>query len=134
MGEGLGERVTDAPNRLGFAKVLRRSMTDAERLIWMHLRAARFGEWKFRRQVPLGPYIVDFVCFKARLIVEIDGGQHVERAHYDDARTAWLASQGLRVIWFWNDDVLIRTDDVLAAIWEALAPSPPPLSHEGRGA
>ena len=68
------------------------------------------------------------------LIVELDGGQHVERAPYDSARTAWLSAQGLRVIRFWNDDVLVRTDDVLAAIWEALAPSPQPLSRKGRGA
>jgi very-short-patch-repair endonuclease len=127
MGEGLGERVNDMPNGLGFAKVLRRSMTDTERLIWSHVRAGRFGEWKFRRQVPLGPYIVDFVCFRARLIVELDGGQHVDRAEYDADRTAGLEARGFRVIRFWNHDVLLRTDDVLAAIWAALDPSPPPL-------
>jgi very-short-patch-repair endonuclease len=109
-------------------------MTDSERLIWTHLRAGRFGDWKFRRQVPLGPYIVDFVCFKARLIVELDGGQHVDRADYDAARTAWLEARGFSVIRFWNSDALAFTDDVLAAIWESLAPSPQPLSHEGRGA
>jgi len=134
MGEGLGERVNDMPNGLGFAKALRRSMTDAERLIWMHLRAGCFGEWKFRRQVPLGPYIVDFVCFKARLIVELDGGQHAEQGAYDAARTAWLQARGFRVIRFWNHDVLLRTDKVLGAIWDALAPSPQPLPHEGGGA
>jgi very-short-patch-repair endonuclease len=122
------------PNGLGFAKALRRSMTDAERLIWMHLRAGRFGEWKFRRQVPLGPYVVDFVCFRARLVVELDGGQHVERADYDSARTAWLDANGFRVIRFWNHDALLRTDDVLAAIWDVLSPSPQPLSRKGRGA
>ncbi|PIF89551.1 very-short-patch-repair endonuclease [Acidovorax sp. 62] len=109
-----------------FTKNLRQNMTDAELLLWKHLRAHRMGDQKFRRQQPLGPYIVDFVHFAQRLIIEADGGQHAGAAH-DAARDAWLQSQGFRVLRFWNNDILLRTDAVLEAIWAALhlqAPSP----------
>src|SRR3954465_11451881 len=96
------------------AKSLRAETTDAERLLWRHLRGHRFEGRKFKRQEPLGAYIVDFVCHDARLIIEIDGGQHVEQAAYDEKRTAFLAAQGYRVIRFWNNEVLGQTDDVLA--------------------
>ena len=110
-----------------FTKNLRQNMTDAELLLWKHLRAHRMGDQKFRRQQPLGPYIVDFVHFAQRLIVEADGGQHAGAAH-DAARDAWLQSKGFRVLRFWNNDILLRTDAVLEDIWAALhlqAPSPP---------
>ena len=88
------------------ARRLRKNMTDAERVLWRELRAARLGGYRFRRQTPLGKYVVDFVCLEARLVVEVDGGQHVERQEEDARRTAWLESQGFRVLRFWNNEVL----------------------------
>ncbi len=98
-------------------------MTDAEHRLWLYLRAHRFVDAKFRRQQPLGPYIVDFVCMKAKLIVEVDGGQHMDRPE-DLVRDAWLRSNGYRVVRFWNHDVLSDTDSVLERILELLHPSP----------
>ncbi len=118
-----------------FTKQLRRNMTDAEKLLWRHLRAHRLAEQKFRRQQPLGPYVVDFVHFAARLIVEADGGQHNAIAH-DAQRDAWLKAQGFRVLRFWNNEILLNTDEVLAVIFEAVggSPSPPaPLPRGERG-
>ena len=109
------------------ARKLRANQTDAERRLWSVLRNRRLGTYKFRRQHRLGIYFVDFVCIEHRLIIEADGGQHVDSA-YDDKRTAWLMSQGWRVIRFWNDDILANTEAVILAIVEALdsptAPSP----------
>ncbi|MBV8468085.1 MAG: endonuclease domain-containing protein [Burkholderiales bacterium] len=102
-----------------FAKVLRQNMTDAEMLLWRHLRARRLAGQKFRRQQPLGPYIVDFIHFGARLIVEADGSQHQGSAS-DELRDAWLKQQGFTMLRFWNDDILLHTDAVLEAIWQAL--------------
>jgi elongation factor P--(R)-beta-lysine ligase len=87
---------------------------------------------KFRRQHPVRPYIVDFVCFECRLIIEVDGGQHLERAHTDHARDRALASRGFLVLRFWDNDVLLKTREVLEEIWAAAQkrrPSPQPLSR-----
>ena len=121
-----------------FAKHLRRNMTDAERLLWRHLRSHRLAGEKFRRQQPLGGYVVDFVHFGARLIVEADGGQH-NTSHHDAQRDAWLKAQGFRVLRFWNNEILLNTDDVLAVIFEAVgggvaSPSPQPSPARGEGA
>ncbi|HEU5019263.1 MAG TPA: DUF559 domain-containing protein [Pseudolabrys sp.] len=97
------------------AKRLRTNMTDAERRLWYRLRAHRFGGLKFKREVPIGPYVVDFICFDQKLIIEVDGGQHVE-SEVDNKRDAWLASEGYRVLRFWNRDVLKRTTSVLEEI------------------
>ncbi len=119
-----------------FTKTLRQNLTDAEQRLWFHLCAHRMAGQKFRRQQPIGPYIVDFVHFGARLIVEADGGQHADAAR-DLVRDAWLRSQGFQLVRFWNNDILQRTDVVLEAIWaavEAAAPSPPtPLPQGERG-
>ncbi len=112
-----------------FAKELRRSMTDAERLLWRHLRAHRLNGHKFRRQQPIGRYVVDFVHFGARLIIECDGGQHSDNPK-DHARDTWLRQQGFRILRFWNHEILLDTDSVLTTISAAL----PPLSPCGRGA
>ncbi|MGA0587555.1 endonuclease domain-containing protein [Dyella sp. KRB-257] len=119
-----------------FAKVLRKEMTEAERLLWRHLRVHRMCDQKFRRQQPIGPYIVDFVHFGARLIVEADGGQH-NGSSSDAERDAWLRSQGFSVLRFWNDDILLNIEAVLEVVLKELAkgaPSPPaPLPQGERG-
>ena len=107
------------------ARKLRQKATDAERALWQQLRAARLGGHKFRRQTPIGRYIVDFVCFEGRLIVEVDGGQHAGRQRQDAQRTAWLASQGFRVLRFWNTEVLGKMEAVKAVIARACAGKPP---------
>jgi very-short-patch-repair endonuclease len=117
-----------------FAQRLRESSTDAERRLWSRLRNRRLGGFKFRRQQPLGSYVVDFVCFEQRLIVEADGGQHAEQQGYDGVRTKFLESGGYRVLRFWNNDVLTRTEAVLEAIVTALdaPPHPNPLPQGER--
>jgi very-short-patch-repair endonuclease len=91
-------------------------MTDPERLLWGRLRRRQLGALRFRRQFPLGPYIADFFCLRARLVVELDGSQHAERAVEDAARTRWLESQGFKVIRFWNQEVLQNLEGVLETI------------------
>jgi len=123
---------------LHFAKAMRGSATEAEAALWKRLRAGRLLGFKFKRQRPIENYIVDFVCFEQKVIVEVDGGQHADPplADADAERTRWLEGKGYRVLRFWNDDALTRTDDVLEAIITALRanPSPQPLSRKGRGA
>jgi very-short-patch-repair endonuclease len=136
-GEGWGGVLLDPQRR--FARRLRNAATDAERRLWQGLRVRQVAGFRFNRQVPLGPYVVDFLCRKARLVVELDGSQHIERSAYDLSRTLALQAMGFRVIRFWNDDVLLHTEDVLAEIHRQLAksltppqPSPSP-SANGRG-
>lgn len=109
------------------ARRLRRDMTDAEKRVWTILQ--RLGHLKphFRRQAPVGPYIVDFASHSAKLIVEVDGGQHNSPPHAsrDAARTSWLESQGYRVLRFWNHDVLQNSEGVATAIMHALEVVPP---------
>ena len=114
------------PRILKLAKAMRRKPTDAESALWRHLRAGRLLGFKFKRQETLGTFIVDFVCFDFRLIVEVDGSQHSNER--DAGRTWWLEQQGFRVLRFWNDEVLTREKDVLEAILSALRKSPP-LPH-----
>jgi len=116
------------------ARKLRQQATDAECMLWKHLRAHRIAGYKFRRQVVIEPYIVDFVCLEARLIVEADGGQHLEQVEGDLKRSAFLESLGYKVIRFWNHEILGDTHTVLERIHGALieVPSPQP-SPGGRG-
>ncbi len=100
------------------AKKLRSDSTQAERTLWFHLRRQQLGA-RFRRQVPLGQFIVDFACFDPLLVVEVDGGQHLESAA-DRARDAWFRNRGFRVMRFWNHDVLARPELVLAQILAVL--------------
>jgi very-short-patch-repair endonuclease len=97
---------------------MRSEMTDAERVLWMQLRAHRLDGLRFRRQTPIGRYIVDFVCHECRLIVELDGGQHADSPH-DMTRDRWLESKGYRVLRFWNSDVFTNREGVLEAIVSA---------------
>jgi very-short-patch-repair endonuclease len=113
-------------------------MTDAEVRLWMELQHQQLGGHKFRRQVAIGPHIVDFACLKQRLLIEVDGGQHNDQTHktVDVSRDSWLASEGYRVLRFWNHDVLANTESVLEVIWSALQKhsEPPPLpSPQGGG-
>ena len=117
---------------------LRRDSTDAERLMWRALRSRQCGCLKVRRQATIGPYIADFVCIEARLIVEIDGGQH--DANIDSRRTKFLERHGFKVLRFWNNDVLENLEGVLETIGRAAAermkeeiPSPNPLPRAGEG-
>jgi very-short-patch-repair endonuclease len=93
------------------ARAMRRQPTDAERALWHLLRDRRLAQTKWRRQVPLGPYIVDFVCFERRVVVECDGSQHAE-----NARDAWLTTQGFTVLRFWNHTVLKERSTVIDTI------------------
>src|SRR5258707_15243534 len=92
------------------ARRLRHDQTDAERVLWFRLRDRRLDGWKFRRQVPIDRYVVDFICADARVIVELDGGQHAERTEQDATRTTVLESMGYLVLRSWNNDVLANTD------------------------
>jgi very-short-patch-repair endonuclease len=94
-------------------------MTDAERKLWFALRDRRFDNFKFRRQVSLGPFIADFVCFDARLVIEVDGGQHHGSAA-DKKRDQWFEANNFSVMRYWNHDVLKNTDGVLISLLEAL--------------
>jgi len=116
------------------AKAFRQNMTEAEQRLWYHLRAHRLVEQKFRRQQPIGQHVVDFVHFGAKLIIEADGGQHLDSAH-DEVRDLWLQNQGFRIMRFWNNDILQNTESVLTAIFDAvshpLSPGPSPTGGEG---
>jgi very-short-patch-repair endonuclease len=101
------------------ARNLRHTMTDAEKRLWSALRDRRLDGHKFKRQHPIGAYIADFACIESRLIVEADGGQHADNEP-DQKRTAWLKSQGWRVLRFWNNDILANTRGVVETIAETL--------------
>ena len=103
----------------GRARTLRADQTDVERLLWGKLRDRRLCGWKWKRQVPRDPYIVDFLCADAALVVELDGGQHTENVAYDARRTADLRDMGLTVIRFWNDEVKENLDGVCDTILAA---------------
>jgi 2-isopropylmalate synthase len=108
---------------------MRGAPTDAELRLWRLLRDRRLNGFKFRRQVPIGPYIVDFLCVGARLIVEADGSQHAE-SHRDQVRDVYLASQGWKVLRFWNPDILRNRESVLDTIVaHASQPSSGPSGH-----
>ena len=118
---------------LEIARKLRKQSTDAELRLWYYLRAKRTLNLKWRRQHPIPPYVADFYCHQAKLVVELDGGQH--EAGHDSHRTAYIRSQGIEVIRFWNNDALLNTevvmDEILRVVqMRTLSPSPSP---GGRG-
>lgn len=121
------------------ARHMRTNPTEAERRLWSILRNKRLAGHKFKRQQVIGRYIVDFVNFERKLIIEADGSQHID-SETDERRATWLESQGFRVLRFFNDDILARTEQVAEAIWFALGAGQPPLPNaspargEGRGA
>ena len=101
------------------AKQLRQNSTDAERLLWQQLRAKRLNGLKFRRQEQIGRFIVDFVCYEKGIVIEADGGQHALEREKDEERTAWLDSQGFKVLRFWNHDILTNLEGVMERICQA---------------
>jgi len=108
------------PKIFGRAKQLHREMTPAEAKLWAHLRAHRMGDVHFRNQHAIGNYIVDFCAPRKKLIIELDGSQHLEQKEYDEERSAFLKSKGYRILRFWNNDVMNNTDSVLTVIWDIL--------------
>jgi very-short-patch-repair endonuclease len=110
------------------ARQMRLGSTDTEKHLWRFLRRRHVAGARFRRQYPVGPFIADFVCLDAMLVVELDGGQHQTAIAYDAHRDRFLKAQGFRVLRFWNNEVLQQTDAVLQVIWEAVAAAkkPPP--------
>jgi very-short-patch-repair endonuclease len=116
------------------AQELRNNATDIEKKLWRHLSRRQLNGFKFSRQMPVGPFICDFMCREAALVVELDGGQHDTAAGGDAERTRFIESEGYRVIRFWNNDVMGNVDGVLSEILAALElPSPPAPPASGRG-
>ena len=116
-------------------RILRQNMTEAERRVWQVLRLHKMNGYKFRRQVPIGRYIADFVCHEARLIVEIDGGQHDGSTPPEAERRGFLQNEGYRILRFWNNDVLANLDGVFHTIADELSRTTPthpsPIKGEG---
>lgn len=149
-GEGGAHRaaVGGRGRALARAREMRKNPTEAERVLWRALRSKRLAGYKWKRQQPIGRYIVDFACFESRVIVEADGAQHIDSV-YDAARDAWLTAQGFLVLRFHNNDILTRLDAVLTSVLTAVAsgdtgiepvspltplPSPPPQGGRERKA
>ena len=112
-------------SRITTARTLRRNQTNAEREMWFRLRDRRLRGLKFRRQAPVDRYVVDFLCADANLIIELDGGQHVERSSQDIERTKDLEARGYLVLRFWNHDVLSNMNGIVESIVNTLNPVPP---------
>jgi very-short-patch-repair endonuclease len=121
-----------------FARELRNSSTDTERLLWRYLRNSQFEGVKFRRQQPIEAYIVDFVSFDKRVVIELDGGGHAENKEYDEKRDASLRANGFIVLRFWNNDVIENISGVLEVIrqqcLQVTSPTPQPPPVKGGGA
>lgn len=117
------------------ARSLRNEQTDVEKRLWRELRNRQLDGFKFRRQHGVGPYIVDFVCIEAGLVVELDGGQHAEQAGYDSRRSVFIEAAGYRVVRFWNNEMLENIEGVLERIRAELlaSPSPHPSPQRGEG-
>ena len=112
---------------------MRNHPTEAESLLWQHLRRSRILGRKFRRQEPIGPYIVDFLCYDPMLVIEIDGSQHTGLIAYDAERSSFLERRGFKVIRFWNHEVLAQTDWVREAIRQRPPPNPLPSGGGNNG-
>jgi len=102
------------------ARNLRKNQTEAEKRLWYQLRRKGLGGYRFRRQAPIGPYVADFFCPAAKLIIELDGGQHDGRQAEDARRSAWLEDRGYRVVRFWNNEVFENMEGVMGEIEKAL--------------
>ena len=125
------------------ARSLRRELSPAEKVLWQALRNRRVAGLKFRRQHPVGAYVVDFVCLRVNLGIELDGESHLSRNKVDEARDRWLASQGIKILRFWNTEVFDDIEAVMEKIWqectermksgEAPPLTPDPSSQTGEG-
>jgi len=118
------------------ARYLRRNQTEAEKLLWRHLRNRHLSGYKFRRQYPVGSFIADFCCPEKNLIIEIDGGQHSWQVESDNLRSSYFEAEGFRMLRFWNNQVLRELDGVLGIIFSCLEenhPHPDPLPQGGEG-
>ena len=118
------------------ARALRNQSTDAERHLWQHLRGKQLASHRFRRQLPIAGFIADFACLEAKLIVELDGGQHAQNAGYDERRNRLIEAQGFRILRFWDNQVFLETQAVLQEIMRVLElscphPGLPPQAEEG---
>jgi heme b synthase len=122
-----GEVTLVKPGLNQLAKNLRANQTDAEKILWKYLRSKQLENTKFRRQQPIGNYIVDFISFDNKLIIELDGGQHSINTENDQERDNWLTGQGFKVLRFWNNDVIKNTEGVLETIMENISSFPSPL-------
>ena len=124
----------DSPRRpTRRAQQLRNNATPAERLLWRHLSRRQFEGWKFSRQMPVGPFICDFLCRELKLVVELDGGQHCDN-RTDAGRTAFLQREGFKVVRYWNNDVRDNLAGVLEDLRTVIGlahPLPPPASGRG---
>ena len=127
-------KVALTPEYLAFVRQLRRDQTDAEKLLWYSLRNRQLFGLKFRRQYPVGPYVLDFYCYQYKLCVELDGGQHYESPgiQHDEQRQAFLTLHGIHTLRFSNHDVLQNLEGVLLQIAEAVKPLTPTLSRGER--
>ncbi|HEY4165613.1 MAG TPA: DUF559 domain-containing protein [Reyranella sp.] len=105
---------------LNYAHNLRQNLTDAECLLWSRLRRRQLAGFKFRRQHMIGPYICDFVCSEAAIVIELDGSQHLDAVAYDARRDSFLRQKSFRILRFWNGLVLRETDSVIETIFEAI--------------
>ena len=120
-------------NFANIARKLRKQATKAETLLWRKLKMGQMQGFKFRRQQPIGPYIVDFLTFEKKFVIELDGGQHAMERKKDKRRDFWLKKEGYEVLRFWDNEVFENLDGVLEVIKsKLLSPSPNP-SHKGRG-
>ena len=115
------------------AKDLRNNPTDTEKFLWKYLSRKQFLGYKFRRQQRIGKFIADFACLEKKLIIELDGGQHLSRVERDIERDQWLASEGYKVVRFWNNEVFKNIEGVLEEIRRAVHPLPDPPPSEGEG-
>jgi very-short-patch-repair endonuclease len=138
-GEGRAPKIALPSDLLDFARKLRKEQTSPESLLWYLLRDRRLLGYKFRRQYPLPPYVLDFYCDELKLGVELDGGQHNadEHAARDERRDAFIRARGIEVVRYWNHDVLLQTEDVLEDLIRRLSlkarPSPPTPLPKGEG-
>ncbi len=117
---------TTSPKMQRRAAELRHHQTEAEAKLWAHLRSHRLNDTHFRRQFAIGNYIVDFCAPRIKLVIELDGSQHLEQKGYDNDRTEFLNAQGYRVLRFWNNEVMNDLEGVMSAVMLALAPTQPP--------
>lgn len=116
-----------------FAKKLRKNLTDTEKLLWYHLRKRQLNGLKFRKQAPIGRFVVDFVCLEKRVIIEIDGSQHLLQTTRDQKRDLWLQKEGYRILRFWNSEVFEHTEEVLEIIFNTCRDHPPPYPLPSKG-